>query len=173
MLGSGSDGARRARRLCTIASLDDPDGIRGAAGSEALAVAALWLRSRRAAAPAIPPPVHTDSEVEAWFRDVVVPSGDVWVIGAEQHPVAMMVLRPGWIDQLYVAPAGQRQGLGSRLVRFAQSRQDGLSLWTFAANAGARGFYERHGFVPGEVSDDNEEGAPAVCYRWLRAGAGP
>ena len=147
------------------------DGIRRAAGREASAVAALWSRSRRAAAPAVPPPVHGDREVEAWFRDVVLPGGDVWVIGPEQDPVAMMVLQRGWIDQLYVAPARLRQGLGSKLVRFAQSRQEELSLWTFEANAAARAFYERHGFTAVELSDDNEEGAPAVRYRWRRAAA--
>lgn len=44
---------------------------------------------------------------------------------------------------------------------------EGLDRWTFAANAGARRFYERHGFVAIAVTDgDNEEGAPDVRYHW-------
>lgn len=60
------------------------------------------------------------------------------------------------------------RGLGSRLVSVAKDRcPDGLDLWTFAANAGARRFYERHGFVVVATTDgDNEEGAPDVHYRW-------
>ncbi len=77
-----------------------------------------------------------------------------------------MVLSHGWVQQLYVAPDRWRRGYGSKLLRFAQSREDELSLWTFVANAGARAFYEKHSFVAGEVSTDNEEGVAAVCYRW-------
>jgi len=43
-----------------------------------------------------------------------------------------------------------------------------LRLWTFASNAGAQRFYERHGFVETRRTDgrDNEEGAPDVLYIW-------
>lgn len=108
----------------------------------------LWLRSRRAAAPAIPPSIHSEDEVKAWFRDVVLPTHELWVIGPRRHPAAMMVLSRGWVQQLYVAPDQFRQGYGSKLLRFAQSRQDELSLWTFEANTGARAFYEKRGVVP-------------------------
>lgn len=139
---------------------------------EALAVAMLWLRSRRAAAPAIPPSVHGDDEVKAWFRDVVLPTYELWLIGPPRNPSAMMVLSHGWVEQLYVAPDRFRRGHGSKLLRFAQSRNDELHLWTFEANAGARAFYEKHGFVAVGVSAENEEGVPAVRYRWVtRRGA--
>ena len=143
--------------------------IREALPAEAGAVADLWLASRRAAAPAIPPAVHSDAEVRSWFRDVVLPDHEVWVIGPDGALEAMMVLQDDWVDQLYVAPARQRQGLGGRLVRFAQDRRERLSLWTFETNLTARGFYEAHGFAPdGPPDSDNEEGAPAILYRWQR-----
>ena len=45
-------------------------------------------------------------------------------------------------------------------------------LWTFAANTGARRFYERHGFVATRRTDgDNEEGAPDILYVWSGAAA--
>jgi len=48
-----------------------------------------------------------------------------------------------------------------------QERPDGLKLWTFQANTGARPFYEHHGFAAtGSTSGDNEEGAPDVRYVW-------
>jgi hypothetical protein len=48
-----------------------------------------------------------------------------------------------------------------------RERPLGLRLWTFQANAGARRFYERHGFGATEfTAGDNEEGAPDIRYEW-------
>jgi hypothetical protein len=48
------------------------------------------------------------------------------------------------------------------------SGPEGLRLWTFASNAGAQRFYERHGFVETRRTDgrDNEERAPDILYVW-------
>jgi GNAT superfamily N-acetyltransferase len=82
----------------------------------------------------------------------------------------MMVIDGEWLEQLYVAPEHSRQGYGARLVRLAQSERSELTLWTFEANLPARAFYEKHGFRPtGDPSSDNEEHAPAICYRWTSA----
>ncbi len=137
---------------------------------EALAVADLWLLSRRASIPQIPPPVHSDDEVRAWFQHVVFPSqDDVWVTEASGHLVALMVLGQEWIEQLYVHPAWNSRGLGSQLVELAKRERTRLDLWTFQSNAGARRFYERHGFIAEAMTDgDNEEGAPDIRYHWQR-----
>ena len=62
------------------------------------------------------------------------------------------------------------RGIGSALLDHAKARRpDGLDLWAFQSNTGARRFYERHGFVAvAETDGDNEEGAPDVRYRWSR-----
>jgi GNAT superfamily N-acetyltransferase len=136
---------------------------------EALAVADLWLLSRRASIPQIPPPVHSDEEVRAWFQHVVFPSLDVWVTGVPGHLVALMVLDHEWIEQLYVHPTWNSRGLGSQMLELAKREHTRLDLWTFRSNAGARRFYERHGFVAVAVTDgDNEEGAPDIRYHWQR-----
>jgi len=118
--------------------------------------------------PAIPPPVHSNEEVTAWFCEVVVPTRDVWVAEADGAVVGMMVLDDDWVDQLYVDPDWTGRGAGSRLITLAkQQRPEGLRLWTFQANEGARRFYERNGFVPTGMTDgDNEERAPDVRYEW-------
>lgn len=141
---------------------------RRAERAEAGAVAAAWLRSRRASVPAIPAPVHSDVEVHAWFATVVLVERETWVIEDGGTIVAVLVLERGWVDQLYVDPDHMSLGLGSLLIGVAKSRHpNGLDLWTFAANAGARRFYERHGFRAVAATDgDNEEGAPDVRYRW-------
>jgi GNAT superfamily N-acetyltransferase len=120
--------------------------------------------------PSIPPPIHDDDDVRAWFATVVVPKLDTWVIEDEASIVALVVLAPGWVEQLYVDPIRTGGGLGSRLLDLAkQLNPAGLDLWTFQANGRARRFYERHGFVPiAETDGDNEEGAPDIRYHWPR-----
>jgi GNAT superfamily N-acetyltransferase len=142
--------------------------LRRAVARDAPAIAELWLRARYAKVPEIPPPRHDDEDVRRWIADVVVGSSETWVALDRERIVAMMALRVGWIDQLYVEPARTGRGIGSLLVALAQrSQPEGLDLWAFQANLGARRFYERHGFVAVAFTEgDNEEGAPDVRYHW-------
>jgi GNAT superfamily N-acetyltransferase len=162
--------AERPEPPTTVLELDQQRvmDLRRAGTEDSLEIAELWLRSRRASVPAIPPPVHSDDEVRSWFADVVLPDREVWVAHAEGVAVGLMVLDGKWLDQLYVAPELSGAGIGSRLVELAKRRRPaGLQLWTFQANTGARRFYERHGFVAVDSTDgDNEEGAPDVRYEW-------
>jgi GNAT superfamily N-acetyltransferase len=142
--------------------------IRRAHPDDAGPTADVWLRSRAASVPGIPAPVHTADEVRAWFAAVVFPTKQVWVAETDGTIVALLVLEDEWIDQLYVDPAHTGRGIGGRLMVVAKGqRPAGLKLWTFAANAGARSFYEVHGFVcSGGTDGDNEEGAPDIRYEW-------
>ena len=141
---------------------------RRARRDEALPVADLWLRSRYASIPAIPAPVHSDEEVREHFASVVLPRRELWVIEIDGGLVALLVLEDGWLAHLYVDPEWTGRGLGSRLVDLAKAlHPNGLDLWTFQSNVGARHFYERHGFAAVETTDGaNEEGAPDVRYHW-------
>jgi len=142
--------------------------IRRGRPDEALAVADVLLGSRQAA-PGIPAGVHSDDEVREWVAEVVLPEREVWVVADGSQMMAVMVLHGTWVDQLYVMPAHQREGHGSALLQLAKDARQELRLWTFVANTRARAFYEKHGFRADEpASSDNEEGAPALLYRWLR-----
>ncbi|MEO7557207.1 MAG: GNAT family N-acetyltransferase [Acidimicrobiales bacterium] len=142
--------------------------LRRGHSDDAAAIAEVWLRSRAASVPAIPPPIHTEGQVGVWFEHVVLPTKEVWVAEECGEIVALLVLEADWIDQLYVEPDHTAQGLGARLIEVAKQRRPaGLKLWTFEANVGARRFYERHGFVAaGATNGDNEEGAPDIRYEW-------
>ena len=142
--------------------------IRRATAADATAVAEVWLRSRKASLPAIPAPVHSDDEVRAWFAEVVLPERETWVAEVDGTVVGLLVLAGEWVDQLYVDPTVTGQGLGADLLEQAKAeRPAGLDLWTFQANARARRFYARHGFVEvARTEGDNEEGAPDVRLRW-------
>ncbi|MEK8143357.1 GNAT family N-acetyltransferase [Streptomyces sp. M10(2022)] len=142
--------------------------VRRAVDSDAVAVAEVWLRSFAAALPRVRR-VHTDDQVRSWFREVVVPGQETWVVTVEDSVVAMMVLEGEDLDQLYLDPTWRGQGIGSRLVDLAkQRRPSGLALWTFQINESARRFYERHCFVAGECTDGhrNEEREPDIRYVW-------
>ncbi|HET8930250.1 MAG TPA: GNAT family N-acetyltransferase [Acidimicrobiales bacterium] len=142
--------------------------IRRAVADEADAIAGVWLASRKAAAPEILLPVHSDDEVGTWLREVVVVSREVWVGEEGGDLVAVLVLDGDWIDQLYVAPGRTGGGIGGEFITVAKrQRPAALRLWTFAANVRARHFYERHGFVATSMTaGDNEENAPDIRYEW-------
>jgi GNAT superfamily N-acetyltransferase len=142
--------------------------LRRADAADAAALAEVYLRARRAAA-GIPAMVHPDTEVRAWIAGTVIARCETWLAQAGERPVALMVLCGDELDQLYVDPGHQGQGHGTALLGLAQALRDELTLWTFVANTGARRFYERHGFgADGEPDSDNEEGEPALRYRWSR-----
>jgi GNAT superfamily N-acetyltransferase len=143
--------------------------IRRATPADAGAVADVWWRSRVASVPAIPLPVHTQAEVRSWIEAAINADGDMWVAShRDAGPVAMLLVIDRAVDQLYVDPHFAGQGIGSQLLDVAKElRPDGMELWTFQANEGARRFYERHGFEAVDMTaGDNEEGAPDVLYRW-------
>jgi GNAT superfamily N-acetyltransferase len=144
--------------------------IRRGTGTDARAAADLWLRARRASSGAIPPAVHDDDDVRAWFASHVVPTAELWV--AEDSAgmlIGILVLDGAWVEQLSVEPTMTRRGVGARLLNVAKrERPEGLRLWTFVSNLGAQRFYERHGFVTTRRTDgrDNEERAPDILYVW-------
>lgn len=142
--------------------------IRRAGPADAAAAAELYLRARHAAVPAIPPLVHDNDNVRRFFRDVVVPTRELWV-AEEAGVIGLLVIDGSWVDQLYVEPGLTGRGLGSALIDVAKTqRPDGLQLWAFQSNRDALRFYERHGFVEVERTDGhaNEERAPDVRCVW-------
>lgn len=111
--------------------------------------------------------LHTVEEDLAFHQNVIA-GGDSWGLFNEAELLGFIALLPGWVDHLYVEPARLRQGLGSRLIDHAKTRQDELRLYTFQSNARARAFYERQGFVIEELTNGqrNEEKMPDMTYHW-------
>ncbi len=138
--------------------------------ADAELAADLWLRARRAAIGAIPPPTHADDEVRSWFSTHVARELELWLAESERGDLlGILVLDGEWIDQLYVDPANTGRGIGRLLLAVAKrERPNGLQLWTFVSNRGAQRFYERHGFVEIRRTSGagNEEHAPDVLYAY-------
>ncbi len=160
--------------LASLAAMDKDINIllRPATQADADAVADVYLASRKAHV-AFAPLAHTDMQVREWIAGLLIPRGAVTLALSGAQTVGMMATSQqegyGWIDHLYVAPAFTGAGIGARLLAHAKARLGPtLRLYTFQANAGARRFYERHGFEAIAFSDgqDNEEECPDVLYQW-------
>jgi GNAT superfamily N-acetyltransferase len=148
--------------------------LRTASLADAEPVARILIDTRSAFMP-YAPSAHPDDELRAWVRDRLLPSGGVTVAEQDGRVLATMAtsLEGGvsWITQMAVAPAFVNHRIGSLLLsRALRTLTRPIRLHTFQANAGARRFYERHGFVPIAFTDGlaNEEHCPDVLYE-LRA----
>lgn len=155
--------------------------LRPGGAEDAGAVAALFTATRRAAVPAMPPPVHSAEEDLAWLTDRLSGGGtaepavggsqgpEVWLAERACGIVGLLLLEDDWLHSLYVDPGHQARGIGSMLVELAQAlRPDGLRVWVFETNTGARRLYERHGFevVAHTDGSEHDERAPDVRLAW-------
>jgi ribosomal protein S18 acetylase RimI-like enzyme len=149
--------------------------IRPATQLDAEQVASVFIASRKAFV-AFAPLAHDDDDVRGWIANVLIPSGGVTVaVAGTSHTavVGMMAVKQedgvAWIDQLYLHPSAVGHGIGSRFIESAKvGLGSPIRLYTFQDNAGARRFYERHGFHPIAFSDgaNNEEHCPDILYEW-------
>ena len=155
------------------ANADHPAVIRRAAPDDATALADLFWQVRTEAVPHIPMIPRPRESVEPFVRDVLLGEFEVLVAEEGGRLVGFLALMPpDVLSHLYLAAEHTGRGLGGALLELARRRfPEGLQLWAFQSNLGALRFYERHGFVPVEWTDgDNEEGAPDVRMVW-RPGA--
>lgn len=118
---------------------------------------------------------HPIEEQRAYLETQVLPGNRVLVViegsadrGAARV-VAFVAASDAKVAQLYVAADRQRRGIGGALLDWAKSRSAGtLRVFTFERNAGARAFYERHGFrVVGRGFEPTWQ-LPDVEYEWRR-----
>jgi RimJ/RimL family protein N-acetyltransferase len=150
--------------------------LRDARPEDAPHLARIRLVARATAMPEVRE-AHDEAEVARWLATWLIARNRVRVAEAEGRAIGYV----GHGDEpefgpmvfhLYLHPASQRQGIGTRLLAEATAAHpDKLSLWCIARNAGARAFYERHGFRAARFGDgsQNEEGEPDVLY--VRAAA--
>ena len=151
-----------------------PFTLRRAVPEDAGAIAEVHIISMRTAMPWLPD-LHTNEETHAWVREVLLPRQEVWVAEAAGRVVGMAALGEEMLQQLYIHPDVQGQGIGGALFTLATERYPaGFTFYAFQRNARARAFYEARGCVAVAFGDGsgNEEGEPDVLYAWKPASSG-
>ncbi len=115
---------------------------------------------------------HPLEDQIAYFRTTVLPGNKVRVSLLGSDLAGFIASTPQSIECLYVAVPHIGRGIGSQLLELAKSESAGsLWLYTFAQNANARSFYERHGFVDAGHGFENMWNLEDIKYVWSR-GAG-
>jgi putative acetyltransferase len=118
--------------------------------------------------------LHDADEDRVYLAEVVLPANDVWAAEVENVVAGFIAFGNGWVNQLYVAPQFQGQGVGSELLAMAQRSSPTLQLWAFEVNQPAIRFYERRGFRVVQRTDgsSNEAKRPDVRMQWDRRPVG-
>ena len=99
---------------------------------------------------------HPEKLSGVWVYDNGIVKGLVHVSGPE-------------LQELYVEPFFQGQGVGGALLQFAADKQGANRLWVLEKNEAAVRFYQKHGFHPtGERR--LEPGTPEFLLRLARQG---
>ena len=132
------------------------------------AVLGVWWDSWHSILPGLSHPQSFEAWRTRWVKEirpsqeVVVAEDDGTLIGfAAAH------LENRELTQIFVAPDRTRQGVGQRLLIWAQERMPGgFILHTLAENHASRAFYERHGLVEGETRSNPINGLRQVTYHW-------
>ncbi|WP_293904964.1 GNAT family N-acetyltransferase [Phenylobacterium sp.] len=145
--------------------------LRPATSDDAAAIGALHHLTMRTSLPFLPD-LHTVAEVIAYVGDSMLPGNTVWVAELEGEIAGCVAFTQDWINQLYVHPDRQGQGIGPALLAKALADGRPKQLWAFQQNDRARRFYEARGFAAVEFTDGagNEEKTPDVRYAWRAGG---
>ncbi len=140
--------------------------VRRATTADAFAVAEVFSSSLESLS--FLPRLHTHDEHHAFIAGLIE-RNEVWMAEDGSSVVGLAALTKNMLTQLYVHPAAQGQGVGSRLLSHVKERSPGgFTLWVFQQNERARCFYERHGcrLVRLTGGHGNEERMPDALYEW-------
>jgi GNAT superfamily N-acetyltransferase len=96
-------------------------------------------------------PFPDDAVRAGWERVLADPGVEVYLAELDGEPAGSVSVGNGFLRTLYVLPAHQGRGVGSRLHDYALERlralgEDEAKLWTLEENHVARRFYERRGW---------------------------
>ena len=142
--------------------------IRRATPDDASAISDVFVRARDEMTYLPRIPKHVRAQLGGRFLE----RAELWVFEEQGRVLGFAGVSGGELTHLYTDPPAQRRGVGRALLDYAKGLQpDGLELWVFQKNEGARRFYKRPGLNAVEFTDGraNMERAPDVRYEWAPA----
>lgn len=78
----------------------------------------------------------------------------------EGHPLAFMGIEKDMLEMLFIAPEGQKKGLGKCLIQYGLEHYAIKRVTVNEQNTQTRGFYEHMGFHVYKRTDFDEQGNP-------------
>ena len=139
--------------------------IRRATPDDASAISDVFVRARDEMTYLPRIPEHVRPQLGGWFLE----RAELWVFEEQGRVLGFAGVSGSELTHLYSDPPAQRRGVGRTLLDHVKSLQpDGLQLWVFPKNEGARRFYERHDFQLVRLTDGagNVEQEPDALYEW-------
>jgi ribosomal protein S18 acetylase RimI-like enzyme len=133
--------------------------------ADATELVAMWRHSFEHGVGIVDPnPIES---LDRYLQNEVLPNNNVRLIKEADKIVAFIAFTTDSVSQLYVRIQDIGRGLGTHLLEEAKRQSQGsLWLYTFAQNANARRFYERHGFIEMERESANMYKLEAIRYVW-------
>ena len=90
--------------------------------------------------------LHTPARQKAYLENKMARGSAVYML-VDEGPAGIVSVTGSLIEDLYVLPALQNRGYGTRLLRFAMARCQGMpTLWILENNRNAARLYRRLGF---------------------------
>ncbi|MEM8863674.1 MAG: GNAT family N-acetyltransferase, partial [Chloroflexota bacterium] len=81
------------------------------------------------------------------LRTIFLPNSETWVFEADEQITGFVSLLENTVGGIFIHPAWQRKGIGSKLLNHALQTRPYLKLEVFEANHQGRAFYKKFGFV--------------------------
>ncbi|MDR2687789.1 MAG: GNAT family N-acetyltransferase [Oscillospiraceae bacterium] len=119
-----------------------------------------------------------------WQANLSQPDHEIYVPVLDGNVVGFLSLRqpdahenlPGCyyeVGGIYLDPTVYRQGIGRRLMAFAEDRarekgKTAMMLWVFEDNAPSRRFYEACGYRPDGTGETSDYGRPLRAVRYVK-----
>ncbi|AZE60590.1 MULTISPECIES: N-acetyltransferase [Pseudomonas fluorescens group] len=104
------------------------------------------------------------------MRDVYLPSAVTRVFEADSKVLGFSCVYEDTLAALFVAPAHQGGGVGTRLLADAMQSRSVLQLSVYSQNLPSLHFYKKHGFIVLNEQRDEHTGHLEKVMCWSAAG---
>lgn len=118
------------------------------------------------------PPLHGLADDRTWCTHLIATQEVTVARDQDGTLLGFAACSHDMLTALYIAHRRRSEGVGRALLDAARQGRDRITVWTYAANAGAVRFYQREGFRVSGTSEGGEDGSglPDLELLWQREG---